>query len=87
MCGIAGILSSADDAFVPDLKRMKDALQHRGPDSDGLWTDLDSGIGLAHRRLAVVDISEAGHQPMVSPSSRFVLSLSLIHISEPTRPY
>ena len=74
MCGIAGILSSADDTFVPDLKRMKDTLQHRGPDSDGLWTDLDVGIGLAHRRLAVVDISEAGHQPMASPSGRFVIS-------------
>ena len=74
MCGIAGILSSADDTFVPDLMRMKDALQHRGPDSEGIWTDLDAGIGLAHRRLAVVDISEAGHQPMVSPSSRFVIS-------------
>ena len=74
MCGIAGIISSADDTFVPDLKRMKDALQHRGPDSEGLWTDLDAGIGLAHRRLAVVDISEAGHQPMTSPSGRFVIS-------------
>jgi len=42
MCGITGIIGSADDTFVPDLKRMKDALQHRGPDSDGLWIDLEA---------------------------------------------
>lgn len=74
MCGIAGILSTTDDVFVPDLRRMNDSLLHRGPDSEGLWTDMEAGIGLAHRRLAVVDISDAGHQPMISPSGRFVLS-------------
>jgi asparagine synthase (glutamine-hydrolysing) len=49
-------------------------IQHRGPDSAGVWTDADAGIALAHRRLAIVDLSPAGHQPMASRDGRYQLS-------------
>jgi asparagine synthase (glutamine-hydrolysing) len=49
-------------------------LQHRGPDDSGVWSDAEAGVGLAHRRLSIVDLSAAGHQPMSSPDRRFTLS-------------
>ena len=70
MCGIAGLLGRADEALV---RRMAGALEHRGPDSDGFWIDAEAGVTLGHRRLAVIDLSEQGRQPMVSPSGRYVL--------------
>lgn len=76
MCGVAGYLEGAgrsDRASAIDiLRRMGDALVSRGPDGWGVWQDA-SGIGLAHRRLAIVDLSSAGHQPMASSSGRYVL--------------
>src|SRR5689334_5893855 len=75
MCGIAGIVgSSRIDREV--LERMTNAVAHRGPDDLGLWVDVDAGIGLGHRRLAIVDLSPAGHQPMVSHGGRFVLTFN-----------
>ena len=72
MCGIAGILTNGrNEPSV--VARMTDAVAHRGPDDSGIWTDQDAGIGLGHRRLAVVDLSPAGHQPMLSADGRFVL--------------
>lgn len=53
---------------------MADALTHRGPDSRGVWTDPEAGLALAHTRLAILDLSPAGHQPMVSASGRFVIA-------------
>ncbi len=53
---------------------MSDTLIHRGPDSSGLWCDGAAGIALGHRRLSIVDLSELGHQPMVSSSGRMVIS-------------
>jgi len=72
MCGIAGILTNehADPSVVA---RMTDAVAHRGPDDSGIWTDADAGIGLGHRRLAIVDLTPSGHQPMLSADGRFVL--------------
>lgn len=77
MCGIAGILlapSAADPDRLAEAAAMGRRLRHRGPDSGGVWTDSAAGIALAHRRLAIVDLSPAGHQPMVSESGRFVMT-------------
>lgn len=73
MCGIAGIWASRafDDNLVP---RMAARLTHRGPDDGGIWTDREAGIGFCHRRLAIIDVSAAGHQPMTSTSGRYVLT-------------
>ncbi len=74
MCGIAGILG-AEVADLPSvLVAMADSLRHRGPDAGGIWSDAGAGIGLAHRRLSILDLSPQGAQPMVSASGRFVLS-------------
>jgi asparagine synthase (glutamine-hydrolysing) len=55
---------------------MADALHHRGPDDSGVWTDYDAGLALAHRRLSILDLSPAGHQPMLSATSRFVIAFN-----------
>ena len=52
---------------------MNESLQHRGPDDDGIWIDPEAGVALAHRRLSIVDLSPAGHQPMVSADGRYVI--------------
>ena len=75
MCGIAGILGAGRvDRAV--LEKMTSALAHRGPDDFGLWVDDDSRVGLGHRRLSIVDLSPAGHQPMLSADGRFVLTFN-----------
>ena len=79
MCGIAGFFSPAGLAASSAARiasRMADALVHRGPDDAGCWADPDAGIALGHRRLAVLDLSPAGRQPMMSHSSRYVLSFN-----------
>ena len=58
------------------LGRMGEAIGHRGPDDSGVWLDADGGIGLSHRRLSVLDLSPAGHQPMVSASGRYVIAFN-----------
>jgi asparagine synthase (glutamine-hydrolysing) len=75
MCGIAGIFSkSPPDATL--LQRMAQSLAHRGPDDEGVWSHGPSGIGFAHRRLSIVDLSVSGHQPMLSADGRFVLNFN-----------
>ena len=78
MCGIAGILASADGATNIDLRdvasRMLTTLSHRGPDDSAVWADLDAHVALGHRRLAVVDLSPNGRQPMMSHCGRYVIS-------------
>ncbi|NUR44852.1 MAG: asparagine synthase (glutamine-hydrolyzing) [Sphingomonas sp.] len=75
MCGIAGLISAGRvDRAV--LDRMTNAVAHRGPDDVGSWIDDDARIGLGHRRLAIVDLSPAGHQPMLSGDGRFVLTFN-----------
>ena len=73
MCGIAGLWGKRppDPAL---LALMAGAIAHRGPDDHGVWIDADAGLGLAHRRLAIVDLSPHGHQPMPSADGRFTLS-------------
>lgn len=71
MCGIAGFWGVAP---VPAIaERMARRIETRGPDDAGVWTDDSAGVALAHRRLSVLDLSPAGHQPMHSPCSRYVL--------------
>jgi asparagine synthase (glutamine-hydrolysing) len=77
MCGISGYLShksyrSAEEMCAL-LQRMGRGIIARGPDDAGEWWDSDSGIGLSHRRLSVLDLSPAGHQPMDSVGQRYVL--------------
>ncbi len=74
MCGFAGYSSQNNNVNQPVLKAMADSLKSRGPDSEGLWWNDKQTIGLAHRRLAVRDITSCGHQPMVSASGRFVIA-------------
>ena len=76
MCGIAGFLSTAagpGDQADAVLRRMTDALRHRGPDDEGQWRDETAGVALGHRRLSIVDLSPQGHQPMFSADGRFVI--------------
>jgi len=66
MCGINGIVGTArDEQAIERLRGMNAALAHRGPDSNGLWTSADGHIGLGHARLAIIDLSDTGAQPMV----------------------
>jgi asparagine synthase (glutamine-hydrolysing) len=77
MCGIAGILlapKSSGSRQLAAIRAMTTSLRHRGPDGDGAWFDRDAGIALGHRRLAIVDLSEAGHQPMMSHNERLVIT-------------
>lgn len=75
MCGIGGFFSPRwpDQDFATILQNMGDALRRRGPDDSGTWFDAENGIGLAHRRLAIIDLSQAGHQPMTSHNGRYVI--------------
>ena len=73
MCGIAGYITTDSLGSDATLRRMTDALSHRGPDSSGYWHDEAAGVALGHRRLSIIDVSSAGHQPMVSASGRYVL--------------
>ncbi|MCA6098996.1 asparagine synthase (glutamine-hydrolyzing) [Bradyrhizobium australafricanum] len=78
MCGIAGFLADPSSrTSVDQLKSIADAmdvsLEHRGPDDHGIWVDAEAGAALVHRRLSIVDLSPAGHQPMHSADGRFVM--------------
>ena len=70
MCGIAGILSPTPSDLAA-IHPMTAALAHRGPDDQGIWSQ--PGIALGHRRLSIIDLSSAGHQPMLSADGRYVL--------------
>ncbi|MDQ3040611.1 MAG: asparagine synthetase B, partial [Pseudomonadota bacterium] len=75
MCGLTGFITRSPDRgeFDATARGMAARLQHRGPDDEGVWVDADAGIALAHRRLSILDLSAAGHQPMASASDRWVL--------------
>jgi asparagine synthase (glutamine-hydrolysing) len=73
MCGIAGIFNLNGEPVSPvTLRKMTDAIAHRGPDGEGFY--IDSFLGLGHRRLAIIDLSPAGHQPMMSSDGQYITS-------------
>lgn len=76
MCGLTGFAFAPGepDQMQAIGRTMADRIRHRGPDDEGLWADGDAGVVLAHRRLSIVDLSAAGHQPMVSSSGRWVIA-------------
>lgn len=72
MCGIAGFYSSSKKVSENDLHSMTDAMSHRGPDASGYFLNEEKTVGLGHRRLSIIDLSEAANQPMFSNSERYV---------------
>ncbi len=73
MCGIAGFYSSSKNIIESDLHSMTDAMSHRGPDAAGYFLNEEKTVGLGHRRLSIIDLSEAANQPMFSQSKRYVV--------------
>ena len=76
MCGLAGFITHAGtqaNALATAATAMASAIRHRGPDDSGQWVDEAAGIALAHRRLSILDLSVAGHQPMTSADGRYVM--------------
>jgi asparagine synthase (glutamine-hydrolysing) len=80
MCGLTGFWASESrlprTASLQACESMANSLRHRGPDDLGLWLDESAGIALGHRRLAILDLSSAGHQPMVSACERYVIAFN-----------
>jgi asparagine synthase (glutamine-hydrolysing) len=77
MCGIAGVIDPrkpAAESLTDVALRMAKAIEHRGPDDEGSWCNAGAGLAFGHRRLSIVDLSAAGHQPMSSVCGRYVLS-------------
>ena len=71
MCGVTGFINLKE---AQQHKAMTDAITHRGPDGEGHW--IENNVGLGHRRLAIVDLSDAGAQPMVSADHRYILTFN-----------
>ena len=77
MCGIAGLwMAARRDTLEDHTRTMTERLHHRGPDAGGVWVDADASVGLGHRRLSIVDLSERGAQPMHSDGGRYVLTFN-----------
>src|SRR2546422_3184972 len=77
MCGISAFFDPSKRWSAGELEshalRMAAALRHRGPDDHGVWVDPDAGLALSHSRLAILDLSAEGHQPMFSACGRYVI--------------
>src|SRR6476620_4566893 len=79
MCGFAGILNASRveaEELACQLSRMVATIVHRGPDDQGIWLSAHAGVALGFRRLSIIDLSPLGHQPMASPSGRFVAAFN-----------
>jgi asparagine synthase (glutamine-hydrolysing) len=80
MCGFSGFVGRCADLPVSEwemiLHKMGKQIAHRGPDDVGVWIDPQARVGIVHRRLSILDLSSAGHQPMVSVSNRFVIAFN-----------
>jgi len=78
MCGIAGFWRNSTDQSADWLERtaleMANTLVHRGPDDSGTWVEAEVGVAFGHRRLSIIDMSNAGHQPMISADGRYVIT-------------
>src|SRR5258705_12664160 len=73
MCGITGFINlNGEPASRAVLERMANAIAHRGPDGEGYW--IEGNVGIGFRRLAIIDLSPAGNQPMVTADQRYVLT-------------
>src|SRR5690242_10958138 len=76
MCGIVGIMmpgTQRADALEELARGMSTLIAYRGPDDDGVWAEPSAGVALGFRRLSIIDLSAAGHQPMQSPTGRFTM--------------
>ena len=76
MCGIAGIFNTknaASDHIINKLSLMSHLIAHRGPDDQGIWTNEQKTVGMAHRRLSIIDLSQHAHQPMVAPTGDVIV--------------
>ena len=72
MCGIVGIIQKTE--VNEDLiSNMLKSISHRGPDDEGIWFGENGKVALGHRRLSIIDLSQAGHQPMVSTDENFTI--------------
>ena len=71
MCRIAGIIDSSSTTLTEDILKMRDAMHRGGPDDSGVY--FNDTIALGHRRLSIIDLSSAGHQPMISEDENLVL--------------
>lgn len=76
MCGLAGFIFTQRTNPVPLLKNMLESLKHRGPDDHGIWVAPNCKFALGHTRLSILDLSQCGHQPMVSVSGRYVIAFN-----------
>ena len=78
MCGLTGCWGrpASAETLDRDAACMCRAIQHRGPDDGGVWTDPELGVALGFRRLAIIDVSPAGHQPMASETGRYVVTFN-----------
>src|SRR5215212_9868888 len=76
MCGIVGVVSTTPIPESLPLAAMRDAMAHRGPDDAGLWWSADRKVGFGHRRLAIIDLSAAGHQPMLDAAGDLCITFN-----------
>ncbi len=76
MCGISGIYHHSQAVELSQLKKMTDVIAHRGPDGDGHWLSPDTRVGLGHRRLSIIDLSERGKQPMQYAQGRYTITFN-----------
>lgn len=76
MCGIVGVASVRHQVDRALLERQRDTMLHRGPDSEGLWISEDGRVGFGHRRLAIIDLSPGGHQPMIDRRTGAVVTFN-----------
>jgi len=79
MCGLTGFLWGSDlkiESASVQLESMTEAIRHRGPDDKGTWIDNEARVAIGHRRLSILDLSSAGHQPMASNSNRYVIAFN-----------